>query len=125
MAKQKSKIVEELKRRAEKEEFTLEKFCFDKQLAFIKDTSKFKTAVCSRRAGKSVACAADLVYTSLNQPGDVAYLTLNRRSAKRIIWRALLEILDNHSIRYKPDNVDLSIKLLDNNNIIYVSPSRS
>lgn len=77
----------------------------------------------THNSGKSVACAADLVHTALNQEGDVAYLTLNRRSAKRIIWRAILEILDKYEIPYKPDNVDLSLKL-KNNNIIYVSGAK-
>jgi len=73
--------------------FSLESYCFDKQLEFIKDTSRFKTAVCSRRAGKTVSCAADLVNTVLSHDeGDVLYTTLNRKTAKRIIWKELLRI---------------------------------
>lgn len=125
MAKKKSTdIVSELKRRASKRPFLLEEFCFDKQLAFIRDPSRRKTAVCSRRAGKSVGCAADLVYTAINGPGDVAYITLNRRSAKRIIWRELLKIIKEYDIAAKVDNQELTITLEANGNMIHISGAK-
>jgi hypothetical protein len=123
MRKQKPSILDELKKRAEVRPFTIEDYCFDKQLAFIKDPAKFKTAVCSRRAGKSLSCAADLVNTVINMPGDVAYITLNRRSAKRIIWRAILDINEQYSLGGVPDNTELTIKF-PNKNIIYVSGAK-
>lgn len=45
------KILEESKKRSG-QQFVLEEFCFDKQLEFINDKAKFKTAVCSRRCLK-------------------------------------------------------------------------
>ncbi len=103
--------------------FTLEAYCFDKQLEFIRDPAKFKTAVCSRRAGKTVACAADLVNTALTEVGDVAYITLNRRTAKRIIWKELLKINRDFKLNAHIDIADLSITL-PNNNTIYVSGAK-
>jgi len=103
--------------------FVLEEFCFPEQLAFIKDTARFKTAVCSRRAGKSTACVADMLYTALNQPGDVLYLTLNRRSAKRIIWRELLRINKDFNLQGKPDNTELTLTL-PNKNVIHISGAK-
>lgn len=114
---------EELKKRASVKEFTLEDFCFQKQLEFVLDDSKRKIAVCSRRAGKSVGCAADLTYTAIHQEGDVAYLTLNRRSAKRIIWRELLNINKKYNLGAKIDNTELTLTY-PNGNVLHVSGAK-
>lgn len=103
--------------------FELDKFCFDKQLAFIKDPARFKDAVCSRRAGKTVACAADLHETTENQKGDVAYITLNRTSAKRIIWKDLVAINKQYKLGGKLDNTELTITK-PNGNVIYVTGAK-
>lgn len=117
----------ELKKRSEaksqERKFTLEDFCFDKQLAFINDSARFKTAVCSRRSGKTIACAADLMHTALTQKGDVAYITLSRINAKRIIWRELLKINKEYNLGGHPDNTDLSLHM-KNGNIVYVSGAK-
>lgn len=103
--------------------FVLEEFCFDKQLAFIQDPARFKTAVCSRRSGKSTACVADMLHTALTMPGDVLYLTLNRRSAKRIVWRELLRINKEYGLGGKPDNTELTLTM-PNKNIIHLSGAK-
>jgi hypothetical protein len=103
--------------------FSLQDFCFDKQLAFIQDPARFKTAVCSRRSGKSVACAADLMATVTSLPGDVAYITLNRRNAKRIIWRELLKINKQYALGAAPDNTELTLSF-PNGNVLHVSGAK-
>lgn len=97
--------------------FRIEDYCFDKQIQFIRDTSRFKDAVCSRRSGKSVSCAADLIDTALNWPGDVAYITLDRKTAKKILWRTLLQIIKEYKISAKIDNTELIISFGNGNNI--------
>jgi phage FluMu gp28-like protein len=73
-------------------QFRLEDHLFGEQLAFIQDPSPNKVAVCSRRAGKTTACAADLVHTAINNPGTVSlYITLSRNNAKKIIWKEIKE----------------------------------
>lgn len=127
MAKLSSGLIrQELLKRAKAAEapkFALESYCFDKQLAFIQDPAKFKTAVCGRRSGKSVACAADLFNTVLNNVGDVAYITLNRKSAKRIIWKELLKINRLFQLNCKIDRTELTLEL-PNGNSIYVSGAK-
>jgi len=123
-----SAILKELKKRATassgpKKEFKLEDFCFDKQLAFIQDPSRFKVAVSSRRAGKTVSCAADLIHTANSLPGDVAYITLNRRSAKKIIWRDLLKINKEYGLGAKPDNTELTLTM-PNGSVIHISGAK-
>lgn len=103
--------------------FSIEEYCFPEQLAFIQDPARFKTAVCSRRSGKTIACAADLMYTANTQKGDVAYITLNRVTAKRIIWRELLKINKAFMLGGHPDNSELTLTL-PNGNVIYVSGAK-
>lgn len=123
-------LKQELLKRAEKAvkaseapKFTLESYCFDKQLEFIKDPSKFKVAVCSRRAGKTVACAADLFNTALTQIGDVAYITLNRGTAKAIIWRDLIKLDKIYKTGAHIDRQELTITF-DNGNMIVVTGAK-
>lgn len=114
---------ENAKKASEAPKFTLESYCFDKQLAFIHDPAKFKVAVCSRRAGKTVACAADLYNTALNQIGDVAYITLNRGTAKAIIWRDLLKLDKIYKTNAHIDRQELTITF-DNGNMIVVTGAK-
>lgn len=107
-----SALIEELKRRTEvKKLFTVDEYCFDKQKKFIRDQSRFKTAVCSRRSGKSHACVADLIQTALKGPyHNCAYITLSRTSAKRIIWPVVKEIIKKYEIKCKIDNTELTVE---------------
>lgn len=116
-------ILEELYRR-ETKKFVLKDFCFDKQLAFIKDPSPFKTAVCSRRAGKTVSCAADLIDTSIENPGCVSiYITLTRGNAKKIIWKDLININYKYELNAKIDNTELTLTF-PNGSMIYLSGAK-
>jgi len=105
--------------------FKVEDYCFDKQIAFKRDPARFKVAVCTRRAGKTVECAADLIETASEFRDIVClYITLSRKSAKKIIWKDLLKILNEKQIPHKLDNTELSITLLDTNSVIYVSGAK-
>lgn len=101
--------------------FELEKFLFKEQLALARDPAKFATAVCSVRAGKTITCAADLIFTALSKPELVClYITLARSSAKRIIWPELHKINRDFKLEGIPNESDLSIKF-SNGSIIYCS----
>lgn len=104
-----------------KPRFRLEEFLFKEQLALAHDPARFATAVCSVRAGKTIACAADLIHTALTQPGTVGlYITLARSSAKRIIWPELHLINRNYELGGIPNESDLSFKF-PNGSILYCS----
>jgi len=130
MAINRTAALAELKKRAvvaktQTKPFRVEDYCFDKQIAFIRDPSKFKTAVCSRRSGKSVACASDLLETAQNFPNsNSVYITLNRRTAKRIIWKELLERADEYNMPIEIDKTDLTITRTDNKSTIYISGAK-
>ncbi len=101
--------------------FHVEHLLFDKQLEFVNDPNPFKTAVCSRRSGKTFACAAHLVATALKFPGTSSlYITISRNNAKKIIWPTLQEIILGNQLEAKSDLTELSIRF-KNGSIIYVS----
>lgn len=117
-------LEEYLRRRTRESRFNLDEYCFDKQLQFIRDPSKRKSASCSRRAGKTIACGFDLVDTALSKSGvNCVYITLDRRSAKRIIWKELLKINRDLSLGAKIDNQDLTITF-PNESVIYLSGAK-
>jgi len=102
----------------------LSKTCFKEQLTFIQDPSPFITAICSRRAGKSTACAADLLYTAQTNPGTVSlYLTLTRGQAKRNIWPVFKTFIKEHNLSAEMNESELSIKL-PNGSIIFCSGAK-
>lgn len=96
--------------RAQKPVFDLNTFCFKKQLDFIKDPARFKIALCSRRGGKSVGIAADLIDTC-NREKDVicAYLTITHSNARNIIWGEMLKICEDYQLDVKIDSTRLHI----------------
>lgn len=104
--------------------FDLEAFCFQEQFQFISDPAKFKVAVCSRRSGKTVACAAHLIHEAINKPGRVClYITLSRINAKRIIWSELLSINRRYQLEGETNETELSISF-PNGSIIYLSGAK-
>lgn len=104
--------------------FSIEKFCFPEQVRFIRDSAIYKTAVCSRRAGKTVSGAAYLIDSAISRPGVVClYITLSRLNAKRIIWGDLLKINREFCLGGKANETELSIKF-PNDSVIYLSGAK-
>ena len=100
------------------------KFIIPEQLDFIKDPESFATAVCSRRAGKTVACAVDLVDTTQRRPGTISlYITLSRASAKRIVWPEILELNRRYQLGGTTNIADLSMTF-PNGSVIYLSGAK-
>ena len=86
----------------------------------MQDEARFATAVCSVRAGKTTACAADLIDTALKMPGTIGlYITLARSSAKRICWPELLRINRDYNLNGFPNIAELTLTF-PNGSIIYL-----
>ncbi len=106
------------------ETFSLGAFLFGKQLSFVEDPHSFKVAVCSRRSGKTVACAAHLIDTALKTSEVVClYITLSRNNAKKLIWREIKKILHKYNIPAALDQQELSVTFT-NGSIIYCSGAK-
>lgn len=104
--------------------FNITKFLFDKQLTFVEDSAPFKVAVCSRRAGKTVACAAHLIDTAVKTPGVTClYITLSRNNAKKLVWRELKSIIQENKLVCHFDELEMAITFA-NKSIIYVTGAK-
>lgn len=118
-------LLQEIAARAAAPKFDISLYCFKEQLALIQDPEPFATACCSRRSGKTIACAADLVDTALNRGGIVClYVTLSRASAKRIVWPELLSINRVFQLNAVPNIADLSLTF-PNGSVIYCSGAKN
>ena len=92
---------------------------FEHQLAFINDPSSFKTALCSRRAGKTYASCYYLIETASKHPDSLsAYIALTRTSAKRLMWMELKRANRRYHIGMRFNNSELVATLPNNSQII-------
>lgn len=68
---------------------------FPQQINFIQDQAKLKTLFCTRRAAKSFTAGMYMVYEALKTPNaNCLFIGLTRDSAKGIIWKDVLQVLD-------------------------------
>lgn len=113
-------LVEEVQSLQSKVPFVLRDFLFKEQLDFAQDPARFATAVCSVRAGKTTACAADLINTALVRQGTTGlYVTLTRTTAKRIVWPELHNLNRIFELGGIPNESDLSFRF--ERSIIYLA----
>lgn len=104
--------------------FRIEDYCFDKQIEFITSPAPFKTACCSRRAGKTVADAFYLLDSARKRSEVVClYITLTRANGKRLIWPELLKINRKFNLGAMYNETELSLKF-PNGSVIYVSGAK-
>lgn len=111
----------ELKRRADTVA-TLRKSVFKEQLAFIDDRAKLKAVKCTRRAGKSYGCAGIyMAITCIENPGcNCLYMATTRESAKKIILKDILKVIDKkHNLQVKVNHTLLEV-LFPNGSMIYI-----
>lgn len=103
--------------------FLLSDFLFPEQLKFVSDEAPNKVAVCSRRSGKTIACAAHLIDTAVRNPGVVClYITLSRSNAKKIIWREMKKINRDYKLGGEINETELCMTFGDS--IIYLSGAK-
>lgn len=114
----KNKLLEELKSRTAPK-WNVDSILFDKQLKFVNDTSKYKAAVCSRRSGKSVSCAVDLLHSALTKPrSTLLYITLTRQNAKALVWKEIQRLDKDYNLNLNFNTTDLTITC-PNESMIY------
>jgi hypothetical protein len=68
---------------------------FPQQLNFVQDPAKLKALWCTRRASKSYTAGLYMVYECLTNPGiNCLFIGLTRLSAKGIIWKDILKVIN-------------------------------
>lgn len=88
----------------------LSRILFPEQIRFVRDPSKRKAALCSRRAGKSFAVGVYLCETAVAQPDSICiYVALTRLTAKRILWPALRKINQLHALGMAFNATELTV----------------
>lgn len=103
--KQTINTLKKLESLALQKSFVLGDLCFQKQLEFIRDTLDHKIAVTSRRAGKTTACALDLINTAIDFPDSTnVYITLTQKTARKIIWKELKRFNDKYNLGFSFNN---------------------
>lgn len=113
-------------------EFRIERYCFQKQVDFLRDPHRFKVLVCTRRAGKTEMVAADMLDQCVHPPLDArgkpipvrcVYVAETREWAKRIMWDRLLDLAKRHGIRTHVNSQQLVISF-DNGSKIYIAGAK-
>ena len=84
---------------------------FPQQKAFCKDPSKLKALFCTRRAAKSYTAGLYMVYEALTNPGcNCLFIGLTRSSAKSIIWKDILRVINRkHKLKAQFNQAELSM----------------
>ena len=108
-------LLNELNKRASaasKPTFSFDDFAFDAQKKLFRSTgARFRTAVCSRRSGKSVGIVGDMFDTCLSSPGVTClYLTITHANVRSIIWRDIQEIKQKYKIDCDLNNLRMEVK---------------
>lgn len=95
---------------------------FAQQINFIKHPAKQKALFCTRRSAKSFTAGLYLIYEALHNPGvNCLFIGLTRQSARDIIWKDILRIIDSHyGIGASFNKSDL-IMTLPNSSVISVT----
>lgn len=95
---------------------------FPKQVEFITDPAKQKALFCTRRSAKSFTAGLYLVHEALNNPGcNCLFIGLTRASAKAIIWKDILSVIDlKYGLEASFNQTDLTMTL-PNGSVISVT----
>lgn len=129
MAISKQALLAELQKRksiAEKPKFDFNEYTFEAQKVFFRSKGKRFRAVCaSRRSGKSVGIAADMIDAGITQKGaNLLYITQTQGAARNIIWGELIKIIEEFQIDCKIDNTRLTVLFNETKSRIYLAGAK-
>ena len=113
------------KRQAKQIKFELEDL-FDKEFPqqnnFIKDPARLKALFCTRRAAKSYTAGLYMIHEALANPGcNCLFIGLTSSSAKGIIWKDILKVIDRKYKLGARFNITDKTMTLPNGSVIYIT----
>ena len=98
----------------------LSRSLFKEQVDFIKDPSRRKAAICSRRSGKSYAAGRYLIQEALDCDNTVCvYIARTREAAKRILWTSLKQANQRYRLGIRFNNSDLIATFSNGSQIMF------
>lgn len=95
---------------------------FPQQLNFVQDPAKLKALWCTRRASKSFTLGLYMIKECLDNPGvNCLFIGLTRLSAKGIIWKDVLKVLDRkHRLNAQFNSSELTMTF-PNGSVIWLT----
>ena len=91
---------------------------FPEQLNFVQDPFRYKTALCSRRAGKSTCCIVYMLVVALQTPGaNIQYITLTGKKARKEVWPGLKRWAKRFGVTADPNEQMMTLKLSNGSTI--------
>lgn len=110
----------ELVTRYERPKWDLAAILHIKQLALARDRARTVAACAGRRGGKSFCAAAKGLDVCVSTPNVAAvYIAATRASAKRMVWRAALDLNRDYQLEGVPNLADLTLTF-PNGSVFYV-----
>lgn len=84
---------------------------FDKQLEFLDDASKYKAALCTRRAGKTSMWSRGCTIEAITHERVLIRVwAISRLRAKQLLWDEFKYLHKRHGIKTEVNETELSIK---------------
>ena len=120
LLQQKQRIKELLKEASKRKKVNFFLDTFKEQADFIRDPSRMKALICTRRAAKSYTMLLHLFKDCYENPGvSCLFIALSRHSAKRIAWKdVVMPIIRKHNLDCEPKESELSVHF-GNGSILY------
>ena len=110
----------ELVTRYERPRWDLAAILHIKQLALASDMARTVAACAGRRGGKSYCAAAKGIDVCVSKANQAAvYIAATRSSAKRMVWRAMLDLNREYQLEGVPNLADLTLTF-PNGSVFYV-----
>lgn len=98
---------------------------FDRQQDFHNDTSRFKAALCTRRAGKTSMWARTCTVVAVTNPRVLIRIWgITRLRAKQLLWDEFRYIFARHGISTSQNETELTIKFANGSEIRLVGADK-
>jgi hypothetical protein len=111
-ARAKLKAIRERKTAAARASWSLERVCFDLQIALIRHPSQRKAFRASRRAAKTSTGIRYLLHTALTRPGTISlFVALTRGYAKDLAWEPLKALVREYALTDERSIKEVPLKI--------------
>lgn len=98
---------------------------FDKQLNFVRDPARNKSALCTRRAGKTSMWPRYCLKVALLNPKCLIRVWgITRLRAKQLLWQEFMDVLHRHKVKFKAHETEATIRLDNGSEIRFLGADK-